>query len=378
MAFVKSESTPTIMKAIRLHPNKDISSPYSRSNPASPSALILDSNLPVPQPLNPGEILIKISATTIVKDSLTWPESYSHSYAILGNDFAGTVVATTDASSTQSPRFKPGDEVFGMANTNRAGMWAEYAIVLDSETTLKPKHLNFTEAAVVPLSGLTAYQALFHHAGIPALDLSSTIKPTTGNDSKKDRSKSKTIFITGSTGSVGLYLIQLAALTSYTVIAGTRSRARSADFLTSLGADEVVEYSSLSPTSSQDTRRFDIIIDTVGGTLLDSCWTHLIAPSGTMISVESASYDFPRRLREKDTTGRNRDVKAVFFIVEPDGDDLAQLSMALELGLVEPFVAKTMPLARAAEGYELVSSTLEKPGKVVLVVGDEEGESYPE
>ncbi|KAL4985266.1 hypothetical protein BDW68DRAFT_179893 [Aspergillus falconensis] len=62
--------------------------------------------------------------------------------------------------------FQVGDEVFGMLAADRPGSWAEYAIVLEEEVALKPQALSWNEAAAVPLSGMTAFEALFVHARV--------------------------------------------------------------------------------------------------------------------------------------------------------------------------------------------------------------------
>ena len=109
------------MQAIRFHPSPDPTTPYSPTNPAPASALILDTNIPIPQPSKPDEILARVKATTVVRDALTWPETYAHEYAIPGHNLAGTVAAVFSDDN-----FKPDDEVFGMAHADRGSAWAEY------------------------------------------------------------------------------------------------------------------------------------------------------------------------------------------------------------------------------------------------------------
>ncbi|OCT45340.1 zinc-containing alcohol dehydrogenase [Cladophialophora carrionii] len=350
------------MDAIRLHPNDGDSSspsPYSEANPAPATALILDHEVPVPRPQQPGEMLVRVEATTVVRDALTWPETYCRKYNILGNDFSGTVVSLSEDSPDSL--FKPGDEVYGMTAASRAGTWAEYAVVSAEEAWWKPRSLSWAEAAAVPLSALTAYQALLDKAGIVPPDFSNThgvirSRPGSGRE-KKGR-----LLVIGGAGCVGIYAVQLASLAGLYVVAATRSRIRDEEFLKGLGADEVIEYGDLIKSSST----YETIIDTVGGKGLETCWS-LVTECGTLISIDSASYDFVRRHRESGLASGKEAVKALFFIVHPSRTGLKQLADALDSALLKSFVARVMPLADARQAYMYPSNAPAERGKVVLV-----------
>ncbi|KIW66302.1 hypothetical protein PV04_08499 [Phialophora macrospora] len=348
------------MDAIRLHPNEgDPSSPYSEANPAPATALIFDHEVRVPRPKQPGEMLVRVEATTVVRDALTWPETYCKEYNILGNDFSGTVVSLSEDS--QSSLFKPGDEVYGMTSALRAGTWAEYAVVGPEEAWLKPRSLTWAEAAAVPLSALTAYQALFEKAGIVPPDFSNTHE-VTGSRPGSGGEKKRRLLVNGGAGSVGIYAVQLASLAGLYVVAATSSRIRDEEFLKRLGADEVVEYGDLIKCSW----KYEAIIDTVGGKGLETCWS-LVATCGTLISIDSASYDFVRRHRDSGLASGKDAVKALFFIVQPSRTGLEQMAKALDSGLLKSFVARVMPLADARQAYEYSSNAPTKRGKIVLV-----------
>lgn len=341
------------MQAIRLHPSPDPSTPYSPTNPAPPSALTLDTDIPIPQPSNPNEVLVRIKATTVIRDALTWPETYAHEYTIPGHDLAGTVAAVFPASP--NPPFKPGDEVFGMAHADRGSAWAEYALVRDSEIAHKPKKLSWEEAAAMPLSAQTAYEALLH-AGIPL----------SGGAGATPERKKTTILITGAAGGVGVYLVQLARRAGLRVVAASSSNARNGEFLRDLGADETVEYAALH-VLEQD-RVFDIIVDTVGGDVLEGCWDLVKTPTGSLISVDSASFDFVREHERKGI--RKEGVKALFFIVQGSGEALAQLARFADEGSLKVFVLDRYPLGKAVEAYERASGRGggSGRGKIVLTV----------
>ncbi|KAJ5364162.1 uncharacterized protein N7496_009875 [Penicillium cataractarum] len=341
------------MQAIRVHPSQPPSPPYTPSNPASSTSLHLDKT-PIPTPKEPGSVLIRIKASTIIRDMLTWPETYAHPYSIPGNDFAGTVVQVVPGPGGQSA-FQVGDEVFGMVHADRPCTWAEYAVVLESEVARKPVAVGWEGAAALPLSGMTGFEALFEHGG---LDL-----PDWGDSSSVEtKEKQKEVLITGAAGGVGIYLVQLAAAAAgVRVTAASSSSARNGEFLRELGAHEVIEYSALEGVKG----RFDVIIDTVGGETLARCWEY-VRDGGSLVSVDSASYDFVEEHRKK---GIARDgVKALFFIVRGSSRALSFLGELVDRGLLKAFVAGSYPIDRAREAYDFANGRYTGRGKVVLTL----------
>ncbi|KAJ6079658.1 hypothetical protein N7467_009411 [Penicillium canescens] len=347
------------MQAIRINPAPKTETPYSPTNPA-PSKSLTNDKIPIPKPTSPTDLLIRIKATTIIRDMLTWPEYYHQQYIIPGHDFSGTVAAVfeSDSSTSSSPspphNFKIGDEVFGMANTNRASTWAEYAIVSVDEVARKPRVLGWEEAAALPLSALTAYEALFRHAGVSV--------PTFGSG-KEMNASSKRVLITGASGGVGIYLVQLAASAGVHVVAASSSNVRNGEFLRGLGADEVVEYGDLEGENGV----FDVIVDCVGGEVLSKCWG-FIKGDGVLISVDSASFDFVAEHQKRGLCDGKEGVKALFFIVEGGGEVLSELAVLAESGALRSFVAATFPIESVREAYDFANGRFEGRGKVVLTV----------
>ncbi|KAE8168678.1 hypothetical protein BDV40DRAFT_251242 [Aspergillus tamarii] len=341
------------MQAIQVYPAPPTSTPYSPSNPAPSSALHLDHNVPIPKPSISGEILIRVKATTVIRDMLTWPETYSHEYAIIGNDFSGIV---TEVFS-EDCKFQPGDEVFGMAAADRAGAWAEYVLVNENELALKPKALTFDQAAALPLSAQTAYEALFDHGGIPVPSVEEAIKNKSGLSSQKRHR----VLITGAAGAVGIYLVQLASAAGVHVVTATSSNARNEEFLRGLGADETLEYSMLENYRGA----FDVVIDVVGGEVLAKCWDY-VKETGVLVSVDSASFNF---VEEHEKRGIRKDgVRALFFIVEGSSKALHYLAELVDLGTVQSFVVETYPLSKAQEAYNHANGRYSGRGKLVLTV----------
>ncbi|OGM45301.1 zinc-containing alcohol dehydrogenase [Aspergillus bombycis] len=322
------------MQAIRVHPAPAASTPYSPSNPAPSSALHLDHNVPIPKPSKPGDILVRVKATTVIRDMLTWPETYYHEYAIIGNDISGIV---TEVFS-QDCKFQPGDEVFGMAAADRGSTWAEYALLNEDELALKPRALAFDQAAALPLSAQTAYEALFDHGGIPVPSVEQAIK----NKARSSGQKGQRLLITGAAGAVGIYLVQLASAAGVHVVAATSSNARNEEFLRGLGADEAIEYE-----------------------VLAKCWDY-VKETGVLVSVDSASFNF---VEEHEKRGIRKDgVRALFFIIKGSSKALHYIAELVDLGTVESFVVGTYPFSKAREAYDYANGRYSGRGKFVITI----------
>ncbi|CAG7924070.1 unnamed protein product [Penicillium olsonii] len=333
------------MQAIRVHPSP--STPYSPKNPAPTTSLHIDT-IPIPTPCT-GEILIQIKATTIIRDMLTWPETYIRPYTIPGHDFSGLVAATAPQS-----KFQIGDEVFGMAHADRASTWAQYAIVKEDEVARKPD-ISWEEAAALPLSAQTAYEALFVHGSLASPVVHGV--EDQGQEEGERQQVDKRVLVTGAAGGVGVYLVQLGALVGAHVVAASGSNGRNGEFLKGLGADEVVEYGALEG-------EFDIVVDCVGGEVLEGCWG-VVKDGGVLISVDSGSFGFVNE-HLKSGIGREN-VKALFFVVE-GGKALGDLKKLVDRGLLKSFIAASFEFERIREAYDFANGRFERRGKVVLTI----------
>lgn len=140
---------------------------------------------------------------------------------ILGWDASGVV----DAVGKDVTLFEPGDEVYYAGDITRSGSNAEYQLVDERIVGRKPASLSFAEAAALPLTTITAYEAFFDRLGIHR----------DGDD------KGQTILIIGAGGGVGSIAIQLARQAGLTIIA-TASRPESSDWVKKLGATYVVNH----------------------------------------------------------------------------------------------------------------------------------------
>ena len=150
---------------------------------------------------------------------------------VLGRDVAGTVVEI----GSEVTRFAVGDEVYGVA----PGSFAQFAVGHEDKLALKPATTSYEQAAVVPISGLTALQSL--------VDVG-RVQP------------GQRVLITGASGGVGSYAVQLAKA-SGAVVTAVCSTAK-IDHVRSLGADHVVDYTR--EDFADGTRRYDLVLDIAG------------------------------------------------------------------------------------------------------------------
>jgi NADPH:quinone reductase-like Zn-dependent oxidoreductase len=168
---------------------------------------------------------------------------------VLGMDVAGVV----EAIGKHVTRFEPGDEVFGVGQ----GTFAEYTRAPEAKLAPKPVNLTFEQAAVVPISAMTALQGVRDHGRVQPGDK---------------------VLITGASGGVGTYAVQLAKVfgAEVTAVCSTTK----IDLVRSLGADHVVDYTQEDFTALG--RRYDVILDIAGNTPL-SRLRRTLTPKGTLV-----------------------------------------------------------------------------------------------
>jgi len=171
---------------------------------------------PLPE-VRPGDVLIRVRATGITPAELTWDETYQNADgtprvpSIPGHEVSGVVERTAPDVTD----FRPGDEIYGLADFPRDGAAAEFAAVRATNLAFKPPSISHAQAAALPLSALTAWQALFEHAHLVS---------------------GQSVLIHGGAGGVGSLAVQLAHWRSARVLA--TASARDTAFVRSLGADD--------------------------------------------------------------------------------------------------------------------------------------------
>lgn len=299
------------------------------------TTITLHTDTPTPAP-SPTQYLIRVHAAAITADELTWTETLARPSPIPAHDVCGTVVSTPSSSSpssltTTTPTFNIGDEVIALTSFSRDGAAAEYVVADADELARKPQTLTDVEAAAVPLSFLTAWQALFTHARVHA---------------------AQSVLILGAAGGVGTVAVQLARWCSDTgTVAGTCS-AKNAEFVRSLGAHVVVDYES-----GKVEGTFDVVLDCVGGKAREECWRN-VKMGGTLVSVAA-----PFSSEEK--TQSDGVVKCIFFIVKPSGAELAKAADLIEKGVLRPVVDRVFPLDDGADAFDVLGKRHSR-GKIIL------------
>jgi NADPH:quinone reductase-like Zn-dependent oxidoreductase len=252
---------------------------------------------------------------------------------VLGWDVSGVVEEAGFGVTT----LKPGDEVFGMPWFPRpARACAEYVTAPSRHFALKPAGLTHTEAAALPLAGLTAWQVLVDTAGVTA---------------------GQRVLIHAAAGGVGHLAVQIAKARGAHVI-GT-ARAAKHDFLRSLGADETVDYTAT--PFEEAVRDVDVVMDNIGDPDHLRRSLRTLRPGGLLVAVPSGSD--PSVAAE----ARERGLRMTSFLVEPDQRGLLELAALVEAGRLRPEIEAVLPLADAAKAHELVATGRTR-GKVVLTV----------
>ena len=287
-------------------------------------------------PIGLGDALVRVHAASFTPTEMAWPPTWEDRAGrdrrpvIPAHEVAGTVVELGFGTSG----VEIGAAVYALTDWYRDGAAAEYIAVEVRDLAPMPKTLSFVEAATVPLSGLTAWQALFDHGALSA---------------------GQTVLIHGAGGGVGVFAVQLAHAAGARVVA--TGRAWSRQLVTDLGADEFIDL---------DEQPFDSVVgdvdlglDLIGGDILQRTWA-VIRPGGALVSVVAD----PVTTRPESHSGRS-----VYFVVTPDRAELVELAQRIEAGALRPIVGSVTQLADGRAAFE------EKrgggvPGKIALKVTD--------
>ncbi|WPO77770.1 zinc-binding alcohol dehydrogenase family protein [Flavobacterium sp. KACC 22761] len=188
---------------------------------------------------------------------------------IIGWDAVGIVQAVGEKVTL----FEVGDPVYYAGDITKQGSNAEYQIIDERIVGRKPKSLSIEEAAVIPLTALTAWEILFDRIRISA---------------EKDRGKS--ILIIGGAGGVGSIAIQLAKKIAGLTVIATASRSETIDWCKSQGADYVVDHKNLiASVRAAGFEHVDFILDFVDTNAYWDIMTEMIKPQGHIASITGSS-----------------------------------------------------------------------------------------
>jgi len=292
-----------------------------------PETLRLD-EVPLPEPAE-GDVLVCVHAAGVnpydwkMREGLLGPLPMPRT---LGCDVSGVIEALGPGVTD----FFVGQPVFG--HSGFGGGFAEVAVMPARGLAPKPLSLDDLEAAAIPMSGLTAWQALFEIADLRA---------------------GARILIHGGAGGVGTYAVQLAHRAGARVVA--TASCRNLAYLRLLGAHEAVDYRAEGFGNSVEP--VDVILDLVGGETQDRLWP-LLKPRGYFISTVSAPS------QEK---ALERQARAMKMQTKTNADELTLLSDLIESGEIKVMVDRVLPLWRAPEALELIKYG-DPRGKIVLTV----------
>ena len=302
-------------------------------------------DIPAPVP-GPGQVLVRVRAAGV--DMSVWHLMTGlplmaraalglrrPKLRVRGSEVAGTVQAIGPGVT----RFAVGDEVFGVAD----GSFAEFAVTKERALARSPRNLTPEQTAALPISGITALQAVRRE----------------GRVGPGDR-----VLVLGAGGGVGTYAVQLAVQAGG-IVTGVCSAGK-AELVRSLGAAHVIDY-----RSEPVTGEYDVIIDTAGQRPL-SVLKALLPARGTIVIVGGEGGGtallggFSRSLTAP-LFSRKNGRRVIGLIAVTTAADLEKLVEFAEAGEIVPAVDEVYPLERAAEAVDRMASG-GAAGKLVISV----------
>lgn len=309
----------------------------------------------VPQ-LKPDEILVEVHAVglnpidNMITTGMFKPVLKFDLPATIGSDLAGVVMAI----GSQVTRFKPGDAVYANLFDLGIGALAEFAVVPEHVVAPKPEHLDFVQAASIPMVGLTSWQAIKERAKVE---------------------RGQKVFIPAGSGGIGTFAIQFAKHIGAKV--GTTTSTANLGLVSDLGADEVVDYKK--QEFEKVLQGYDMVLGTLRGDSIKKS-VDILKAGGKIVSLigpldaqfasarglnvvlklvfSLMSYSIKRLAAKKD-------VSYSFLFVRPDGKQLSEIGDLLQSGRIRPVIDKVFPFDRAEEGLEYLAQGRAR-GKVVI------------
>lgn len=275
-----------------------------------------------------NDVLVQVHASGFVGTELAWPSTWTdrlgrdRTPSIPGHELAGVVTALGYGTTGLSV----GQRVFGLTDWNRDGTLAEYAAVEARNLAPLPGDVDFTVAASLPISGLTAWQGLFEHGRL-----------RTG----------QSVLAHGAAGAVGAMVTQLARSAGAYVIGTGRApdRQKSLD----LGAHEFVD---LEKDRLEDIGAVDLVFDLIGGDI-GMRSARLVRAGGTLVSVVGPS------------EARPANGLAIDFVVESDRAQLGAIVQQVREGRLRPNIGTVSSLSEAVATF---NSTARRSGKTIIRV----------
>jgi NADPH:quinone reductase-like Zn-dependent oxidoreductase len=301
------------------------------------SSEVIEINQTASEPVvSVGKVLIIVKASGV--NPIDWKirEGYMQQKfqlqfpSTLGMDLSGVIKQVGEGVSA----FKQGEEVYGQASavTGGSGAFAEMALANASSIADKPRNLSYTEAAALPLVGISAWQALVENIGL---------------------SKDQKILIHGGAGGIGSIAIPLAKqLGAY--IATTVST-NDKQFVRELGASQMIDYKT--ENFEDILNDYDAVFDTIGGDTYRRSFK-VLKKGGIIVSM----------LEQPNLELMNQyGVKAIFQFTQVNRDRLTKLAQWVDQNNIMVNVEKTFPLDEAGNALDYLKD-IHPRGKVVLTV----------
>jgi NADPH:quinone reductase-like Zn-dependent oxidoreductase len=275
-----------------------------------------------------NDVIVQIHASGFVPTELGWPSTWTdradrdRNPSIPGHELAGVVTALGYGTTGLSV----GQRVFGLADWHRDGTLAEYVAIEARNLAPLPGDVDFTVAASLPISGLTAWQGLFQHGRLQA---------------------GQSVLAHGAAGAVGTMVTQLAREAGAYVIGTGRAadREKALDF----GAQEFLD---LENDALESVGEVDLVFDVIGGDVQKRS-AGLIKAGGTLVSVVGP------------VEARPEDGLAVDFVVEADRVQLGEIVQRVRDGRLRTNIGTTTSLDDAAAA---LNSTERLRGKTIIRV----------
>jgi NADPH:quinone reductase-like Zn-dependent oxidoreductase len=315
-------------------------------NYGSPDGLKLE-EVQKPTPSD-DEVLIKVHAASV--NYIDWQilsgESFflrlttlgllKPRYKILGDDIAGRV----EAVGKNVKQFQPGDEVFGLCN---AGAFAEYRCVAEDKgwLAIKPASVSFEEAAAVPEAAITALHGLRDKGHIQS---------------------GQKVLINGASGGVGTFAVQIAK--SYGAEVTAVCSTRKLDFVSSIGADQVIDYTQEDFTKSG--QYYDLILALAGHHPI-SDYKRALSPEGVYVCAGGSLTQYFQALLLGPLISMMGSKKMSSVLGNPNQKDLVLLMEFIEAGKVVPVIDRRYSLSEAPEALRYYGEGHAR-GKVVITV----------
>jgi len=251
-------------------------------------------------------------------------------HKILGADMAGRV----EAVGAKVKQFQPGDDVFGDGGY---GGFAEYACVDENRFVMKPANLTFEEAAAIPMAALTALQGL--------------------RDKGQIRAGQK-VLINGASGGVGSFAVQIAK--SFEAEVTGVCRTTKMDFVRSIGADHVIDYTQEDVTKNK--QQYDLIFDIAAYRSISE-YKRILSSSGIYVLAGGSMPRIFQLMLMSMTGAKNMRL----MVAKINQKDLLFIIGLINLGKVKSIIDKSYPLNETAEALRYLEEGHAR-GKVVITV----------